>query len=146
VSVVSQSCDIDLTFEGLPPLSVLVASLAKSGCEVSSGSILSYMDNSDGLFEWKYGQLADRESILAGLSQSLRAGNAVGFHVSWRDVERAGSVTILPEHKLLSFSPDAKPSDGLSRLAVPRIGWYWDALVDSLGSLGVTAIVARVGP
>lgn len=142
----SQTCDIDLTFEELPPLSVVVDSLAKSRCELSSGSLLSYMDNSNGLFEWKYGQLADRESILEGLSQSLRAGNAVGFHVSWPDIERAGSVTILPEHKLLSFSPDVGPSEDFSGWAVPRIGWYWDVLVDSLGSLGVTAVVARACP
>ncbi|MFC4148849.1 hypothetical protein ACFO0M_21550 [Micromonospora mangrovi] len=146
MGVVSRTCDIDLTFEELPPLSVIVDSLARSSCELSSGSLLSYMDNSNGLFEWKYGRLTDREQILEDLSRSLRAGNSVGFHVSWPDVERAGSVTILPEHKLLSFSPDAETSEASSGLVVPRIGWYWDALVDSLGSLGLTAMAARACP
>ncbi|MFE0464814.1 hypothetical protein ACFW1A_36730 [Kitasatospora sp. NPDC058965] len=132
--------DIDMTFVELPSLSVLAASLERTGCTVLGGDPFSYMED----YDWKDGDPADRDAVLSALSHALSRGTTVGFHVSWPKAD--ASLMISPEHRLVSLSPHTGGSLEVSAFGIPRMGWLWDVLLTSLGSLGVVSMTAQSVP
>ncbi|MFI9387763.1 hypothetical protein [Kutzneria sp. NPDC052558] len=138
----SRSTTLGFKFDQMPDFIEIVAAVRTKGGVFAIDEKLFFVENSNGMYDWIFGDPIDESSILALLAEKSAASVEVGIRVAWPDANRGGTVLVYPSLNQISFMPDAGSPAVPSAPEFTSLGWFLDRLTADFAPLGLQSVTA----
>ncbi|WP_405665267.1 hypothetical protein [Streptomyces sp. NBC_00055] len=139
----SRTADIELVFEHAVTVAAVVGALAGERWSLQEPLGVSYMVNSDGLYNWQSAPTDQVTRVLALVDSPDNVHHHVGVCIYSSAAKTGGQLLFHAGRSHCSFIPtiDRRGLSGASELT--DTAWYLNKLVPPLLSIGLTGYEAR---
>ncbi|MEV5607693.1 hypothetical protein [Streptomyces sp. NPDC052225] len=134
----SRTAAIDFSFSQANTVRGLLKALAEGGWSEQEPMGVSYVVNSDGLFDWQWATRDRGDEVVALLDSSQADAYDVGLCVYHALAETGGQLLLSPGRTECSFAPTINRRSIDDAFHFTDMSWYLGALVPRLIPLGLT--------
>ncbi|WP_330293348.1 hypothetical protein [Streptomyces sp. NBC_00576] len=138
----SRTADIDLVFAGAVTVGAVVRALTGDGWSLEEPLGVSYMVDSDGLFDWKSASADRAAEILTAVDSPENIDHQVGICVYHSTAETGGQLLFHAGRSHCSFIPTIDRRSLPGAPALTDMAWYLTALVPPLLAMGLVGYEA----
>lgn len=139
----SRTADIDLWFARAATVDAVVRALSAEGWSLQEPLGMTYMINSNGLFEWHSTSTDRADQILSLVDAPDNFDYHVGVCVYHSTARTGGQLLFHGGRSHCSFIPTINRRSLSGTPALTDISWYLNALVPPLIALGLLSYEAR---
>ncbi|MES4892316.1 hypothetical protein [Streptomyces sp. NPDC096012] len=139
----SRSADIGLVFARAVTVDAVVRALAGEGWSLQEPLGISYVVNTDDLFDWQSASTEQAAEVLALVDAPANVDHHVGVCIYHSTAETGGQLLFHAGRSRCSFIPTIDRRSLCGAPALTDMAWYLNALVPPLLVLGLASYEAK---